>query len=60
MLVEPFNLDNESDADFELDGLKKARESMTLDEITIYAQQCAKDEKIRAYFIAKAREAFKV
>jgi hypothetical protein len=50
-------IEDENDADFELDGLFKEPQNRSMDAVTVHAQQLIfVDERIRGYFFNKAKE----
>lgn len=55
MMVEPFKIESESEADSYLRDLLEKSKYRTIDEIEIRAQQYIEDNKIKNYFVKKAR-----
>jgi len=54
-MVEPFKIESESEADSYLRDLLEKSKYRTIDEIEIRAQQYIEDNKIKNYFVKKAR-----
>jgi hypothetical protein len=53
-------IEDENDADFELDDLFKEQKNRSMDAVTIHAQQLIfVDERIKEYFFSKAKELLK-
>jgi hypothetical protein len=53
-------IEDENDADFELDDLFKEPKNRSMDAVTVHAQQLIfVDERIREYFFSKAKEVLK-
>jgi hypothetical protein len=53
-------IEDENDADFELDDLFKEPKNRSMDTVTVHAQQLIfVDERIREYFFSKAKEVLK-
>ena len=59
MIVEPFRIERESEADAYLNDLFKKPEYRSLDEAKIRAQKYIIDDKLKKYFINKAEEMLK-
>jgi hypothetical protein len=63
MLIDPAaenTIEDENDADFELDDLFKEPKNRSMDVVTVHAQQLIfVDERIREYFFSKAKEVLK-
>jgi hypothetical protein len=55
MAIEPFEIGNESEADECLADLLAKEEYRSIHEVTLRAQKYIPDERLRAYFIAKAK-----
>ena len=56
MIVEPYTMDSESEADEYLDGLFKEPKNRSMDEVHMRAQKLIKDPNIKKYFVNKAKE----
>jgi hypothetical protein len=52
--VEPFSIENETEADDYLNDLFKRKEYKKMDEVIARARKYIKDDKLRTYFINKA------
>ncbi len=59
MIVEPFIIENESEADNYLKDLLAKPEYRSMDKVTIRAQKYIKDEHLKNYFSNKAKEILK-
>ena len=59
MSVEPFIIENESEADDYLRGLLEKHEYRSMDEVNMRAQKYIKDEHLKTYFINRAKEILK-
>ncbi len=57
--IEPFELDNEPDADAYLKDLLEKPEYRSVDEVRLRAQKYIKDERLKNRFINRASEALK-
>ena len=56
MIVEPFMIENESEADDYLRELLEKHEYRSMDEVKMRAQKYIDDEHLKKYFIDKASE----
>ena len=53
-------IEDENDADFELDDLFKEPQNRSMDAVTVHAQQLIfVDDRIKEYFFSKAKELLK-
>lgn len=59
MIVEPFIIESESEADSYLKDLLEKNEYRSIDEIKMRAQKYIKDPNIKNYFINKGKEILK-
>ncbi len=59
MMVEPFMIENESDADEYVRALLEKHEYRSMNEVNMRAQKYIKDEHLKNYFINKAKEILK-
>jgi hypothetical protein len=55
MAVESYKIENESDADEYLKSLLEKHEYRSIDEVKLRAQKYIKDERLKNYFITKAK-----
>jgi hypothetical protein len=56
MAIEPFKIENESEADEYLTALFAKDKYKSMDEVTLRAQKYITDERVRVYFVTKAKE----
>ncbi len=59
MIVEPFIIETESEADVYLRDLLEKNEYRSMNEVNMRAQKYIKDEHLKNYFINKAKEILK-
>jgi hypothetical protein len=55
VVVEPFMIENESEADSYVQALLAKPEYRSMDEVRVRAQKYIKDARLKEYFIDKAR-----
>jgi hypothetical protein len=59
MIVEPFKIESESEADDYLRALLEKYEYRSMNEVTMRAHKYIEDEHLENYFINKAKEILK-
>jgi hypothetical protein len=59
MIVEPFTIENESEADLYLRDLLENPAYRNMDEVQMRAQKYIKDEHLKNYFINRAKDILK-
>lgn len=59
MMVEPFMIENETDADEYVRALLEKHEYRSMNEVNMRAQRYINDERLKTYFINKANEILK-
>ena len=59
MTIEPYKIESESEADYYLQELLKHHKYRSMNEVIMRAQQYIKDDRLKNYFINKAKEMLK-